>query len=112
MNLIKTNLRNRLTNLNFDKRCDSLNSILRVTMSGISLESSRKEHPEVCVKCCFSAKSCRQGQQKRKLYEKPKSKKVKRAHFSISNISTDSDSPYSSQSEDEIIVGSFLFLLL
>ena len=69
MNLVKTTLRNRLTN-------DSLNSILHVTMSGISLASFRKEHPENCVKYCFNAKSCRQGQQKRKLHEKAESKKV------------------------------------
>ena len=69
MNLVKTTLRNRLTN-------DSLNSILHVIMSGISLESFRKEHPENCVKYCFNAKSCRQSQQKRKLHEKPESKKV------------------------------------
>ena len=45
-------------------------------MSGISLESFRKEHPENCVKYCFNAKSFCQGQQKRKLHEKPESKKV------------------------------------
>lgn len=69
MNLIKTTLRNRLTN-------GSLNSILHVFMNGISLESFRKEHLENCVKYCFDAKRCRQGQQKRKLHEKPESKKV------------------------------------
>ena len=67
MNLIKTTLRNRLTN-------GSLNSILHVTMSGIYLESFRKEHLENCVNYCFDAKSCRQGQQKRKLHEKPEFK--------------------------------------
>ena len=45
-------------------------------MSGISLESFRKEHPENCVKYSFNAKSFCQGQQKRKLHEKPESKKV------------------------------------
>ena len=45
-------------------------------MGGISSESFRKEHPENCVKYCFSAKSFCQGQQKRKLHEKPESKKV------------------------------------
>ena len=45
-------------------------------MSGISLEIFRKEHPEICVKPCFNAKSFCQGQQKRKLHEKPESKKV------------------------------------
>ena len=69
MNLINATLRNRLTN-------NRLNSILHVTMSGISLESFRKEHPENCVKYCFNAKSCCQGKQKWKLHEKPESKKV------------------------------------
>ena len=36
-------------------------------------------------------------------------KTVKRAHFSISDISTDSDGSYSSQSEDEIIIWSVYF---
>ena len=45
-------------------------------MSGRSLESFRNKHPEMCVKYCFNAKSCRQGQEKRKLHEKPESKKV------------------------------------
>ena len=69
MNLIKTTLQNRLTN-------GSLNSILHVTVSGISLESFHKEHLENCVKYYFDAKSFHQGQQKRKLHEKPESKKV------------------------------------
>ena len=73
-------------------------------MSEISLESFPKEHLENCVKYCFNGKRCRQGQQKRKLYEKPGSETVKRAHFSILDISTDSDGSYSSQSEDEIII--------
>ena len=41
-------------------------------MSGISLENFRKEHPENCV----NPKRFCQGQQKRKLHEKPESKKV------------------------------------
>ena len=45
-------------------------------MSGISLESFRREHPENCVKYCFNAKSFCHGEQKRKLHEKPGSKKV------------------------------------
>ena len=42
MNLIKTTLCNRLTN-------DSLNSILRINISGLSLQSFHDEHLEKCV---------------------------------------------------------------
>ena len=42
LNLIKTTLRNRLTN-------DSLNSILRINISGLSLQSFHDEHLEKCV---------------------------------------------------------------
>ena len=52
-------------------------------MSGISLESFRKEHLENCVKYCFDAKSCRQGQQKRKLHEKTRKQKGKPAHVAF-----------------------------
>ena len=45
-------------------------------MSEISLESFLKEHSENFTKYCFNAKSYRQGQPKRKLHEKPESKKV------------------------------------
>ena len=74
MNLIKTTLRNRLTN-------DSLNSILRINISGLSLKSFHDEH-----------------------LEKHESKKTKRPHLNISGISSESESSSnSSASEDEII---------
>ena len=50
--------------------------MLHVAMSGISLESFRKEHSENFTKLCLNGKSYRQGQPKRKLHEKPESKKV------------------------------------
>ena len=49
MNLIKTTLRNRLTN-------DSLNSILRINISGLPLQSFHDEHLEKCVNYWFNAK--------------------------------------------------------
>ena len=58
----------------FDKRQLKFN-LTRYYVRNI-LESFLKEHPENYVKYCFNAKSCSQGQQKRKLYEKPESKKV------------------------------------
>ena len=70
MNLIKTTLRNRLIN-------DSLNSILRIDISGLSLQSFHDEHLEKCVNYWFNTKNCRQSQCKRKLYKKPTSKETK-----------------------------------
>ena len=97
MNLIKTNLRNRLTN-------DSLNSILRVNISGLSLQIFQDKHLEKCVNYWFNAKNRRLSQRKRKLYKKRESQKTKQPHFNISDISSESKSSTdSSASEDEII---------
>ena len=95
ISLIKTTPRNRLTN-------DSLNSILRINISGLSLQSFHDEHLEKCVNYWFNAKNRRLSQ--RKLYKKRESKKTKQPHFNISDISSESESSTdSSASEDEII---------
>ena len=95
MNLIKTTLCNRSTN-------DSLNSILRINISGLSLQSFHDEHLEKYVNYWFNAKNRRLSQ--RKLYKKRESKKTKQPHFNISDISSESESSTdSSASEDEII---------
>ena len=97
MNLIKTTLRNRLTN-------DSLNSILRIRISGISLETFHNDYLHNCVGHWFNAKSRRLTQSKRKLYKKRENKKAKRPHFEISILSSESDSSDSDESEDEIVI--------
>ena len=97
MNLIKTTLRNRLTN-------DNLKSILRINITGLSLQIFHDEHLEKCVNYWFNAKNRRLIQRKRKLYKKRESKKTKRPHFNISDISSESESSNDlSASEDEII---------
>ena len=96
MNLIKTTLRNRLTN-------DSSNSIFRINISGLSLQSFHDEHLEKCVNYWFNAKNRRLSQRKCKLYKKRESKKTKQPHFNISGISEFESSTDSSASEDEII---------
>ena len=67
--IIKTTLRNRLTN-------DSL----RINISGFLLQSVHDEHLEKCVNYCFNAKN------RRNFYEKRESKKTKRPLFNISDI--------------------------
>ena len=57
MNLIQTTLRNRLAN-------DSSNSILRINISGLSLQSFYHEHLERCVNYWFNSKSHRLSQRK------------------------------------------------
>ena len=94
MNLIKTNICNRLTN-------DSLNSILSINISGLPLQSFHDEQLEKCVNYWFNAKNCCLSQQKCKLYKKRKSKKTKQPHFNISDISESDSSTNSSASEDE-----------
>ena len=63
MNLIKATLRNRSIN-------DSLNSILRIHISGLSLQSFHDEHLKKCVIYWFNTQNCRLSQRKRKLYKK------------------------------------------
>ena len=80
MNLIKTTLCNCLTN-------DSLNSILRINISGLSLQSFHDEHLEKFVNYWFNAKNCHLTQHKHNLYKKCESKKTKQPHFNILDIS-------------------------
>ena len=87
MNLIKTTLRNHLTN-------NSLNSISYIL---VLVDCHYKVFMMNIVHCL--------SQRKRKLYNKHKSKKTKRPHFNISDISSESKSSTdSSASEDKIII--------
>ena len=82
----------------------SLNSILRIHISGLPLQIFHDEHLEKWVNYWISAKNRYLSQRKRKLYRKRESKKTKRPHFNISDISLESESSTdSSASEDEII---------
>ena len=97
MSLIKTTLHNHLTN-------DSLNSILRILISGLPLQIFHDEHLEKCVNYWFNSKNRYLSQRELKLYKKRESKKTKRPHFNISDISSESESSTdTSASEDEII---------
>ena len=102
MNLIKTALTKTNDNLLTN---DSLtNSILHINIRGLSLQSFHDEHLEKCVNYWFNEKNRRQSQRKRNLYKRRESKKTKRPHFNISEISSESESSTnSSASEDEII---------
>ena len=97
MSLIKTTLHNHLTN-------DSLNSILRILISGLPLQIFHDEHLEKSVNYWFNSKNRYLSQRELKLYKKRESKKTKRPHFNISDISSESESSTdTSASEDEII---------
>ena len=96
MSLIKTTLHNHLTN-------DSLNSILRILISGLPLQIFHDEHLEKCVNYWFNSKNRYLSQRELKLYKKRESKKTKRPHFNISDISESESSTDSSASEDEIM---------
>ena len=96
MNLIKITTRNRLTN-------DSLNSILRIRISGISLQNFHEEHIEKCIIYWFNAKNRRESQRKRSLYKKRETKNAKRPYFNISDMPSVSESSSNSdESEDEV----------
>ena len=92
MNLIKTTHRNRLSN-------DSLNSILRIRISGISVLTFHNVYADKCVQYWYNSKNRRLQQKKRKGYKK-RAKKPKRQKFDISKLSS-SSSDSSSTSESE-----------
>ena len=52
-----------------------LNSILRINIRGLSLQSFHDEHLEKCVNYWFNTKNRRQSQCKRKLYKNPQVKR-------------------------------------
>ena len=78
MNLIKTNVRNRLKN-------NALNVLLRIRISGLSMDISHKEYVHRCVNWWYQRKDRRVNQCKRKSYEKRKTTTSKRPHF-VSSI--------------------------
>ena len=96
MNLIKTTLRNRLTN-------ESLNSLLRIRISGISLNRFHNNYLQRCVAYWFNNKNRRVTQRKRKLYQKRENQRKKLPYFSITDLSSDLSVSYSSESDENIL---------
>ena len=96
MNLIKTTIRNRLTN-------ESLNSLLCIWISGISLNGFHNNYFQGCVAYWFNKKNRCVTQHKQKLYKKNKNKKKRLPNFSITDSSSDSSVSYSSESDENIL---------
>ena len=92
MNIIKTTVRNRLSN-------DSLNSLLRIPISGITLQGFHKTYGKKCVYYCYNSKNCRLNERKRKNYQKRQSKKAKGPRFRIADLPSSSSDPSSSDCE-------------
>ena len=90
MNLIKTTLRNRLTN-------ESLNSLLRIRISGISLNGFHNNYLQRCVAYWFNNKNRRVTLRKRKLYQKRENQRKRLPNFSITDLSSDSSVSYTVQ---------------
>ena len=90
MNIVKSTTRSRLSNR-------SLNSILRIRISGISIRSFHDKYLQKCVD--YSAKNRRLQQRKRKLYKKRENRKEKRVQFDITDFSSDSDQSDSEESD-------------
>ena len=97
MNLIKTTLRNRLTN-------ESLNSLLRIRISGISLNGFHNNYLQRCVAYWFNNKNRRVTQRKRKLHKKRENQRKRLPNFSITDFSSDSSVSYSSESDENILL--------
>ena len=95
MNLIKATLRNRLTN--------DLNGLLRIRISGISLNDFHNSSLQKCVAYWFNNKNCRVTQRKRKLYKKRENQRKNQPNFSITDLSSYSSVSYSSESDENIL---------
>ena len=103
MNLIKTLLRNRLNNT-------SLNAILRIRISGTSLQQFHDNFVDICVNRWYNSANRRPNQCKRKKYSKRKSQTAKRPHFDMSAISSSSSdsSDFESDTSDNKVHGEML----
>ena len=95
MNLIKTTLWNRLTN-------DSLNSLLRIQISGILLNGFHNYYLQWCAAYWFNNKNCWFTQCKWKIYKKKENQRKKLPNFSITDLLSDSSVSYSSESDESI----------
>ena len=99
MNLVKTTVRNRLSN-------DSLNPLLRIWRRAITLQEFHETYIRKCVHYSDNSKNRHLNQQKRKDYQKCQSKKANQRHFRIVNLSSSlsdsssSDCEYSNASDD------------
>ena len=96
MNLIKTTLQNRLTN-------ESLNSLLRIRISGISLNGFHNNYLQRCAAYWFNNKNHCITQRKRKLYNKRENQRRRLPNFSITDLTSDSNMSYSSESDENIL---------
>ena len=94
MNLVKTTVRNRLSN-------PVLNALLRIRVSGITVEEFHKNYVDRCVNSWYQRKKRRLAQGKRKGYKKRTNKSsTKRPHFDISELSSESSESGQSSSEN------------
>ena len=94
MNLVKTTVRNRLSN-------PVLNALLRIRVSGITVDEFHKNYVNRCVNSWYQKKERRLAQGKRKGYKKRTNKSTKRPHFDISELSESSESEQSSSEYSE-----------
>ena len=101
MNLVKGTVRNRLRN-------DSLNSLLRIGISRITLQEFHETYVKKCVLYWYNFKNCRLNQRKRKDYQKRQIKKATPPRFKIADLSSSlsdsnsSDCKYSNASDDDL----------
>ena len=96
INLIKIILQNRLTN-------ESLNSLLCIRISGISLNGFHNNYLQRCVAYWFNNKNHRVTQRKQKLYKKRENQTKKFPNFSITDLSSDSSVSYSPKSDENLL---------
>ena len=91
LKVMKTQFRSKLS-------AESLNSIMRIRIKGLSLEEFNQDYACKCADFWYNSKACRLYQCKRKEYTKRKSNKRKRVQFDINELTSESGS-YSSEEE-------------
>ena len=93
MNIVKSNMQNRLTN-------SALNTLLRIKFSKLPVDSLQKNDVSRCVEYWFKKKDQRMVQGKRKRYQCRKSKISKRPNFDFSTMLSSSSSQNSESNID------------
>ena len=91
LKVMKTQLRSKLL-------AESLNSIMRIRIKGLSLEEFNQGYACKCADFWYNSKARRLNQCKRKEYVERKSNKRKRVQFDINELTSESGS-YSSEKE-------------
>ena len=83
LKVVKTELRLRLLS-------ESLNSLMRIRMKGLSITDFNKDYLSQCVSHWYGSKACQIGQKKQTKYKARKTKKKQQPNVKIDDLDSDS----------------------